>query len=133
MNRTPALALLALAGALTLTGCSPASVSAPTPSETAQETTLTSDQIETIDDGIAWARGLDDSVTSTELSKGIVTIGTMVPEQDLWFEDNNQIGGDLIALNAEVLANPGEAGSKVDDLNEIVDDLEAAIAKGDNP
>lgn len=133
MNRIPTLALLALAGALTLTGCSPASVGAPMPSETAQAAVLTADQIATIEDGIAWARSLDESTSASELSAGIRKIGDMVPEQDLWFEDNNEIGGDLIALNAEVLASPDNAGSKVNELNRIIDDLEAAIAKGDNP
>lgn len=133
MNRTPALALLALAGALTFTGCAPATISAPTPSETAPEAALTADQIVTIDDGIAWARGLDESASSTELSAGIRKLGELVPDQDIWFETSNTIGADLISLNAEVLANPDEAGSKGDDLQEIIDDLEAAIAKGDNP
>lgn len=133
MKRTPTLALLALAGALTLTGCSPVAVSAPTPSETAQAVALTADQIVTIDDGIAWARGLDESVPATELGAGIRKIGELVPDQDIWFQRSNTLGTDLISLNAEVLANPDDAGSKVDDLQQIIDDLEAAIAKGDNP
>lgn len=89
--------------------------------------------IATIDDGIEWARGLDDSTTSTELSTGIQAIGHLVPEQDIWFDDSNDIGGDLISLNADVLANPDDAGSMVDDLNDIIDDLEAFISKGNRP
>lgn len=133
MNRTPALALLALAGALTITGCSPATTSAPQPSETAQEAAPTARDIVTIDDGIAWARGLDESASATELNTGIIKVGELVPDQDIWFDTSNSIGVDLIQLNAAVLASPDDAGSKVDDLNDIIDDLEAAIAKGNNP
>lgn len=133
MNRTPALALLALAGALTFTGCPPATTSAPKPSETAREAVPAARDIVTIDDGIDWARGLDETVDADELGTGIRAIGDLVPEQDIWFDDSNSIGIDLIGLNTDVLANPDDAGSKVDDLNDIIDNLEAAIAKGNNP
>lgn len=133
MNRTPAAALLILTGALAFSGCSPAATGESSTSEASPAAEPTADQIKTIDDGIAWARALDESVPATELSNGIQKLGELVPEQDIWFEANNTIGADLISLNAEVLADPDEAGSKVDDLQDIIDDLEIAIDKGNAP
>ncbi|VXC31295.1 V-type ATP synthase subunit I [Microbacterium sp. 8M] len=133
MNRTRPVATLALVAALILAGCATTSPAAtPTPSVTGVHKIAASD-IKTIDDGIAWARGLDKSVSATELSRGINAIGDLVPKLDIWFATNNKIGQALIKLNLEVLDNPSNAGSKVDDLNDIVDDIEAAIAKGDAP
>lgn len=133
MNRTPTLALLALAGALALTGCTPTASNSPRPSETSQEAAPTADEIVSMADGIAWARGLDESASATELSAGIRKIGDLVPEQDIWFETSNTIGTELVSLNADVLASPDDAGSKVDDLNDIIDDLTAALDKGNTP
>jgi ABC-type transport system substrate-binding protein len=126
---------LALAAVL-LTGCTvTAAESAPAPAETQQkvEVAITAADISTIDDGIIWARGLDNSVGADELSAGINAIGDLVPDLDIWFADNNEIGGALISLNADVLSDPDNAGTKVDDLNAIVDDLEASIEKGPTP
>ncbi|WP_217183997.1 hypothetical protein [Streptomyces sp. AC495_CC817] len=89
--------------------------------------------IRTIDDGITWARGLDATATAAEIDAGIVKIGTLVPDLDIWFDTGNKIGVDLIQLNADVMANQDDAGSKVDELNDIIDDLEAAIDKGNTP
>lgn len=134
MNRTPALAALALAGALIFTGCTPAPQTGnPTPSEATQQPAMTAADITTIDDGVEWARGLDTSVTATELSKGIIRIGEFVPDLDIWFQTSNELSQNLISLNADVLAKQDDAGSKVDDLNDIIDDLEAAISKGNKP
>ncbi|WP_313366396.1 hypothetical protein [Microbacterium sp.] len=133
MNRTPAVALLILTGALAFSGCSPATTGESSTSEASPAAVPAADQIKTIDDGIAWAQALDESVPATELSNGIQKIGELVPEQDIWFEANNTIGADLISLNAEVLADPDEASSKVDDLQDIIDDLEIAIDKGNAP
>lgn len=134
MNRSPAVALLILTGALAFSGCSPATTGELSTSEASPAAAApTADQIKTIDDGIAWARALDESVPATELSNGIQKVGELVPEQDIWFEANNTIGADLISLNVEVLADPDEAGSKVDDLQDIIDDLEIAIDKGNAP
>lgn len=134
MNRTPALAALALAGALIFTGCTPTPQTGdPTPSEAVQQPAMTAADITTIDQGIEWARGLDGSVTATELSKGIIRIGEFVPDLDIWFQTSNELSQNLISLNADVLANQDDAGSKVDDLNDIMDDLEAAISKGNKP
>lgn len=133
MNRTPALAFLALAGALVFTGCTPTASNSPSPSGAALENALTADQIVSLDDGIAWARGLDESASAIELSAGIRKIGDLVPEQDIWFDTSNRIGAELVSLNADVLASPDDAGSKVDDLNDIIDDLNAALDKGNTP
>lgn len=133
MFRARVLAPLAVVGALLIAGCAPTLPAAiPTPSATA-ESTITATDIKTIDDGIAWARGLDKTVSATELSHGINTISDLIPDLDIWFATNNKIQQGLTKLNTQVLADPSNAGSKVDDLNDIVDDLEAAIAKGDQP
>ena len=114
---------------LLLTGCAAAPAPAPVPEPVAIEAS----DIQTMDDGIAWARGLTSDVSAEELSAGINAVGDLVPEQDIWFQDNNEIGGALITLNSDVLADPDNAGSKVDDLNDIIDDLEASIEKGPTP
>lgn len=121
--------------ALILTGCNaPAPDPTATNVETQQaEVALTASDIVTIDDGIEWARELDDTATADELSDGINRIGELVPDLDIWFADNNEIGGALITLNADVLGDPDNAGTKVDDLNAIIDDLEASIEKGPTP
>ncbi|MCT1395687.1 hypothetical protein M4D51_08100 [Microbacterium sp. p3-SID338] len=122
--------------AVLLTGCASSNeaASGPTPTlSTSSEAKVEAADIVTIDDGIIWARGLSDSTSADELSLGITTIGELVPQQDLWFEDSNEIGRNLIALNAEVQAAPEDAGTKVDDLNAIIDDLETAIEKGNTP
>lgn len=134
MTTRPTLFAAISLAAILLTGCASASnsVASPTPSATA-EAAIPASQITTIDDGINWARGLDSNATADELSEGIQKIGDLVPDLDLWFQDNNEIGRGLISLNIDVLDDPANAGTKVDDLNVIVDDLEASIAKGNNP
>lgn len=133
MLRTPRpiIAALLLAGALTFTGCAAPAVE-PEATATA-ETAIAATDIETIDDGIAWARALDGTATADELSEGITRLSRIIPDLDIWFQDNNAIGSDLINLNADVLSDPATAGTKVADLQAIVDDIEAAIAKGNTP
>lgn len=127
------LAAAALAFTFALTGCAAtAPASEPEPA-VAAEAPIEAADIETIDDGIAWARSLDDTATADELSEGLNQISGLVPELDIWFQANNEIGRDLISLNVDVLANPADAGTKVDDLQAIVDDIEAAIEKGNTP
>ena len=128
---------LKIAGAalavLLLTGCAPTPPSSsPTPTAT-KEAAMPADSITTIDDGIAWARAIDKTITATELSHGINKIGDLVPTLDIGFRANNKIGQELIKLNAEVLNNPDTAGSKVDDLGDVITELQTAIAKGDVP
>lgn len=125
-------AALTIIGMLAFAGCS-AEPQATEPTETTVVVVIGADDIETIDDGIAWARSLDSTATAAELSAGIDRIGDLVPDLDIWFATNNKIGVALIELNTEVLEDPGDAGTKVDDLNAIVDDIEAAIEKGPNP
>jgi hypothetical protein len=121
---------------LVLTGCAPAADTPPAPSaaasDAAPEAPAAAD-IVTMDDAIAWARGVDDTVSADELSAGIQALGDLVPEEDIWFATNNEIGMALIELNADVQSDPAAAGDKVDDLQSIVDDLETAIEKGPNP
>jgi len=121
-----ALLILLLAGCTSIES-RPQSESAPA------ATAISVSEIVDIDDGIAWARSLDDSVSARELTDGIDTIGALVPDLDLWFQDNNKIGQGLIALGLDVRDDPDNAGSKVDDLNDIVDDIEDSIAKGNVP
>jgi hypothetical protein len=124
-------AALIMTAALMLSGC--AGGAEPEPAATATVAAITASQIATIDDGIEWAQSLDDTVTATELSEGITAIGDLVPDLDIWFATNNELGRALIVLNGDVLDDPDTAGDKVDDLQSIVDDIEAAIEKGPNP
>lgn len=134
MKTRSGLAPLILA-ALILTGCSTPAPDAPPTTEAAEVAApaLTASDIVTIDDGIEWARGLDDTASADELSEGIDKIGALVPDLDIWFADNNEIGRALITLDIDVMGDRDNAGTKVDDLNAIIDDLEASIAKGQNP
>ena len=85
------------------------------------------ESIATIDDGIAWARSLDEDTTAEELSVGISRIGDLVIASDILSGNGNEISSALLELKTEVLADPADADDHVEDLNEIVDDLEAAI------
>ncbi len=87
----------------------------------------------TIEDGVTWARNLDPSASAAEISAGIDKLGDLVPKLDIWFARSNEIGGALIQLNSLVLADPTNAGSKLGALNVIVDDIEEAIAHGNQP
>ena len=85
------------------------------------------ERIATIDDGIAWARSLDEDTTAEELSVGISRIGDLVIASDIPSGEGEEISSALLELKTEVLADPDDADDHVEDLNEIVDDLEAAI------
>jgi hypothetical protein len=131
----PILVGIAMAASILLGGCG-AGEPASEPSATQEapvESAPSAGSIDSIEDGILWARSLDDNVTSVELSSGISAIGEIVPTLDIWFAANNEIGRDLISLNADVQADPVNAHTKVDDLNVIVDKIEAAVEKGNNP
>lgn len=131
------LTAVLVAIAVSVAGCSVVSDMPATPAAThAQESAasaLHAANIVTIDDGIAWARALSTDVSADELSTGITKIGDLVPDLDIWFQTNNEIGQALIRLNLDVLNDPANAGTKVDDLKAIVDQIEAAIEKGDKP
>lgn len=134
MKRAPLTAALVASAAVLLAGCTAvAPDTAATYTATPEPDSVAAEDISTIDEGIAWARSLDSDVEERDLSRGIRAISDLVPEQNIWFETSNDISGDLIGLNADVLANPDDAGSKVDELNEIIDNLEAAMARGDQP
>lgn len=134
MKTRPVVLAVLLASTVFMAGCSTPAESAPQPSATAtSEARLQAAGIVTLDDGIAWARGLGDWATATELGNGIDKIGALVPEQDIWFATSNQIGRDLITLNLAIQEDPENAATKIDDLNVIVDQIEAAIEKGNVP
>ncbi len=117
---------------LTLSGCAPAAP--PTdPPASSPGAELTAATITTIDDGIAWARSIDPSVTADELQAGIAKIAVLVPDLDIWFEDSNRIGQALIRLTSDVLDHPEHAGTKIPDLQQIASDIEVAVAKGNTP
>jgi uncharacterized caspase-like protein len=58
---------------------------------------------------------------------GISRIGDLVIASDMPAEEGEAITSALLELKTEVLADPDDADDHVEDLNEIVDDLEAAI------
>ena len=107
---------------VTLFGCA-----TPSPEPTNATEVDRAESIDTIDDGIAWARSLDDDTTAEELSVGISRIGDLVIASDIPSDESTEISSALLELNTEVLADPDDADDHVEDLNEIVDDLEAAI------
>ena len=113
---------LLIALAVTLFGCA-----TPSPEPTNATDVDRAESIATMDDGIAWARSLDDDTTAEELSVGISRIGDLVIASDIPSEESKAISSALLELNTEVLADPDDADDHVEDLNEIVDDLEAAI------
>lgn len=121
--------------ALSLAGCAATPEATPTSSIAAEATpnTLTADSITTIDDGIAWARSLGPSVTAEEMQAGVAKIAALMPDLDIWFEDNNRIGQALITLSADILSDPDHAGTKIPDLQQIASDIEVAVAKGNTP
>ena len=122
--------VLVLTATLILAGCAPAPAE---PASSLVPTAPAADEIASTEDGIEWARSLDSSATPTELSTGIGAISDLVPSEDIWFQTNNKLGQALIRLNAEVLDDPENAGTKVDDLQSVIDDLEEAIAHGNKP
>ncbi|MEH6782188.1 MAG: hypothetical protein V7618_11575 [Rhodoglobus sp.] len=122
----PAFLVLLLAGCALSEG-GPQSESAP------ESTAISASVVVDIDDGIVWARGLDDSVSTLEMTERIDTIGALLLDLDLWFQDSNEIGQGLFALGLDIRDDPDDAGSKVEDLNDIVDEIQDSISKGDVP
>lgn len=134
MHRSVRIAVAA-AALLALTACAPSTgtTTEQSPLASAAPAAIEATDIVTMDDGVAWARSLTADAPATEISTGMGALMDLVPEQDIWFATNNEIGRELNALNAEVLSDPEDAGTKVDDLNAIVDDIEAAIEHGPKP
>jgi len=91
------------------------------------------ESIESIDEGIAWARALDETAEAEELALGIDAITDHLLDQEIAFETSNEIGQALMALGDDVRSAPETAGARVVDLTAIVDRLEAAIATGATP
>lgn len=125
MNARRLLAVTLLASAFAVAGCTADSPPSATPTAAETAAAVSASDIATVDDAIAWTESLDSSVTADDLSTGILAIGALVPTLDLGMAGNS-IGQDLVALNADVLADPDTAGTKVDDLRAIISDIEAA-------
>jgi len=105
----------------------------PEPAPTSTVERVAAIDINSMESGIAWARGIDASATADELSLGIGQIGDYFVDEDVWSATNNEIGGALITLNSKVQSGQGNTSQKVDELNMIVDDIETAIRKGQTP
>jgi hypothetical protein len=113
---------LMLALAVAFSGCA-----TPSPEPTGAAEVDRAANITTIDEGIAWARSLDDDTTADELSVGIGRIGDLVIGLDISSEDSNEISSALLTLGTDVDSDPEDVDDHVEDLKEIVDDIEAAI------
>jgi hypothetical protein len=124
------LAIAALSITL-LAGCASAGDYRPMPTSSVER--FAAVDIDSMDSAIDWARGLDSSASADEISIGISQIGDYFLNEEVWFATNNEIGGALLSLNAKVQSGQGTTGSKVDELNVIVDDIEKAIEHGDRP
>jgi len=86
--------------------------------------------IESMEEGIAWARALDDTAAADELSLGIERITDHLLDEEIEFETSNEIGQSLMALQGAVESAPDTAGAKVPELAAIADRIESAIAAG---
>ncbi|MET0830340.1 MAG: hypothetical protein ABWY26_12510, partial [Microbacterium sp.] len=84
---------LLIALTVTLFGCA-----TPSPEPTSAAEVDRAAGIATIDEGIAWARGLDDDTTAEELSAGISRIGDLVISSDIASEEGNAISSALLEL-----------------------------------
>jgi hypothetical protein len=113
------------AGLLIVLSASLFGCATPSPEPSSAPNMDRAESIATIDDGIAWARSLDEDTTAEELSVGISRIGDLVITSDIPSGTGNEISSALLELKTEVLADPDDADDHVEDLNEIVDDLEA--------
>lgn len=115
---------LVLALIVAVSGCA-----TPSPEPTGAAEVDAAANITTIDEGIAWARTLDDDTTADELSVGIGRIGDLVIGSNISSEEINEINSALLTLGTEVDSDPEDVDDHVEDLREIVDDIEAAIEK----
>ena len=88
------------------------------------------ESIESMGEGIAWARALDDTAPADELSLGIERITDHLLDEEIEFETSNEIGQSLMALQDAVESAPDTAGAKVPELAAIADRIESAIAAG---
>lgn len=119
------IAAIALAVPILLAGCAVTTpeVTLPEASQAA-ETTVSAAAIKNLDDAIEWARGAGGDISSEELRSGIQALTANLPD-DLWFQDSNTLGQDLISLNFDAFdKKPGEL---ISELNRIVDFLETAL------
>jgi hypothetical protein len=89
--------------------------------------------IESMEEGILWARTLDDTAAADELSVGVDRIIDHLLDEEIEFETSNEIGQALIALQTEVESAPESAGTRVADLKAIADRIESATGAGATP
>jgi hypothetical protein len=116
---------LVLALTVALSGCATPS---PEPTGAGEEVDRAA-SITSIDEGIAWARSLDDDTTADELSVGIGRIGDLVIGLNMSSEESSEISSALLTLSTEVDSDPEDVDDHVEDLKEIVDDIEAGIER----
>lgn len=116
---------LVLALTVSLSGCA-----TPSPAPTGVSEVDRAASLTTIDEGVAWARSLDDDTSAQELSEGIARIGDLVIALDISAQERNEVSSALLTLNTEVDSDPNDVDDHVEDLKEIVEDIEAAIENG---
>lgn len=84
------------------------------------------EQIDDVSDGVTWARGLSEKTPNLvdEMTAGIPLLVDSIVAADINAMANNSINQDLLSLQLDIFEDPENAASKVDDLNDIIDELE---------
>lgn len=122
---------IALIGLLLLSGCAtPAPEVADTPAPaapTAEAPTgpTTISEVETLEDGIAYARTIEED--STKIAELAQKLPDLVVAADIPSTLNNEINQDLISLNFDCLSNPENGAAQRVELWRITALIKGAI------
>jgi hypothetical protein len=128
------LLVLVLAGCSNATDAMPSAPptrsATPTPSVTAEAGVGSAAEITDLRSGAEYALSLKPGTPdlSSEMSATANRLGDLIAEDDLLpFNVHNDIGSDLIRVNADVLNNPDAAESYLPDLYAIAGVIQGAI------
>lgn len=99
-----------------LTGCSAA------PPE--EQIPVTIERVASPADAATWIRGLEPTMSTSELASDVRALGDLVVSFDLPALVNNSIGGELITLNADLIAGDVSVPDAVARLQVVASELE---------